>query len=79
MSEEVHSYKINPFGKREPILVSVNDAAHLLNLSKSYIYRETRAGNIPHVKIGSRVLFRVADLDEWIETQNPASQEPRYA
>jgi|YelNatPaOPRAMG01_1025707.scaffolds.fasta_scaffold100559_2 excisionase family DNA binding protein len=65
-----------PFPKRERILISVNEAAQMLNLSKSYIYRETRNRTIPHVRIGSRILFRVTDLNAWIEQQNqPALQE----
>jgi excisionase family DNA binding protein len=65
-----------PFPKREQILISVNEAAQMLNLSKSYLYRETRNRTIPHVRIGSRILFRVTDLNAWIEQQNqPALQE----
>jgi excisionase family DNA binding protein len=65
-----------PFPKKERILISVNEAAQMLNLSKSYLYRETRNRTIPHVRIGSRILFRVADLNAWIELQNqPALQE----
>jgi excisionase family DNA binding protein len=65
-----------PFPKKERILISVNEAAQMLNLSKSYLYRETRNRTIPHVRIGSRILFRVEDLDAWIELQNqPALQE----
>ncbi|SLM15627.1 hypothetical protein SPIROBIBN47_50094 [uncultured spirochete] len=65
-----------PFPRRERILISVNEAAQMLNLSKSYIYRETRNRTIPHVRIGSRILFRVTDLNAWIEQQNqPALQE----
>jgi excisionase family DNA binding protein len=65
-----------PFPKRERILISVNEAAQMLNLSKSYLYRETRNRTIPHVRIGSRILFRVTDLNAWIDQQNqPALQE----
>lgn len=65
-----------PFPKKERILISVNEAAQMLNLSKSYLYRETRNRTIPHVRIGSRILFRISDLNAWIEQQNqPALQE----
>lgn len=64
------------FPKKERILISVNEAAQMLNLSKSYLYRETRNRTIPHVRIGSRILFRLSDLNSWIEQQNqPALQE----
>jgi len=69
----------NPFGKREPILVDVDQATHLLSLSKSYIYREVKAGRIPHKKIGSRILFRVSELNTWIDNHDPDTQESRCA
>jgi len=69
MKDERFEYRIDPFGNRKPILVSVAEAAFLLNLSKSYIYRESQAGNIAHVKIGSRILFRMSDLNAWIDGQ----------
>jgi len=68
-----------PEGRREPILVDITHATRLLSLSKSYLYRETKAGNIPHVKIGSRILFRISDLDAWIDSQPSASRESRCA
>jgi excisionase family DNA binding protein len=67
------------FVKRERMLINVNEAAQMLNLSKSYIYREAHAGNIPHAKIGSRILFRIVDLDAWIDSQKPKEQETRCA
>jgi len=66
--------------RKERILYSVNEAAQMLNLSKSYLYRETRSGSIPHIRIGSRILFRLADLNSWIEQKNhPVVQEKSCA
>jgi len=79
MAEDTYGYRTNLQGKREPILVSVKEAAQLLNLSRSYLYRETKTGNIPHVKIGSRTLFQIIDLNTWIEGQKIDMQESRCA
>ena len=69
----------NPSEKREPILVDVDEVTHLLSLSKSYIYKEAKAGRIPHKKIGTRILFRVSDLNTWIDNHDPDTQESRCA
>lgn len=46
-------------------------------LSRSWIYREMRAGRFPEpVKIGERaVRWRVSDLDEWAESRPVAQGE----
>lgn len=76
MESKIPTNNSMPFPKKERILISVNEAAQMLNLSKSYLYRETHNRTIPHVRIGSRILFRIEDLNSWIEKQNhPALQE----
>lgn len=66
---ENNEEKMNPGNRNEPMLLDVQNAAKLLNLSRSYLYRETRARRIPHIKIGSRILFRTTDLQAWLEKQ----------
>jgi excisionase family DNA binding protein len=61
MAPGTSSERTFPEDRRKPILIDVDEATNLLSLSKSYLYRETRAGNIPHVKIGSRILFKLSD------------------
>jgi len=48
-------------------LLTINEAAEYLTLSKDYLYRLTSLRKIPFVKIGSRVMFRSDKLQEWIE------------
>ena len=43
----------------EPILVSVNDAAHILNLGRTSIYALIKAGRLVTVKVGRRTLVRM--------------------
>ena len=38
-------------------------------ISKDKLYAECRAGRIPHLKIGSKLLFRRATLEAWIREQ----------
>ncbi|AIQ22002.1 helix-turn-helix domain-containing protein [Paenibacillus sp. FSL H7-0737] len=42
-------------------------------ISKDKLYAECRAGRIPHMKIGSKLLFRRATLEAWISEQETAN------
>ncbi len=46
------------------LTLSVRDAARSLSISERTLYDWTRRGVVPHVRIGGRVLYRVAALDE---------------
>jgi excisionase family DNA binding protein len=50
---------------RQPL--TLEEAASYLRLSKSYIYKLTSSGMIPHYKPeGKLIYFEKAELDEWI-------------
>ena len=69
---DIQAYSKTPifFPKKEQLTVSIAKAAELLCLSKSYLYREARAGRIPAKKVGSRTLFTIDDLKAWIAKQD---------
>ena len=48
---------------QEKRLLDVEEAAKRLGLSPSTLYKKTKAQTIPHIKLGSRVLFDPSDLD----------------
>lgn len=57
-------------------ILTVNEVASLLKMSKSQVYEltreRTRAGDVrenplPVLRIGSSVRFRRADIDAWLE------------
>lgn len=51
-------------------LWSITDAAQYLQVPTSAIYKMTSAQStnpIPHVKLGGRLRFRKADIDEWLD------------
>lgn len=65
----------------EPILVSKALAARLLSISVDTFERAVMP-DIRRVRIGRRVLFRIADLGAWVEQQSAvplASEIPRHA
>jgi excisionase family DNA binding protein len=47
-------------------LLDIHQAAEYLGMSHRWLYRNYQAEQIPHVRIGSRILFRRTDLDQWI-------------
>jgi excisionase family DNA binding protein len=56
---------------REPVedrWLDVAGAAEHLSCPPSRIYSLTSAGRIPHEKDGSRLLFRVSELDAWVRS-----------
>lgn len=52
--------------KSEPGLLTIDQAAEFLCLSKSTIYKMTAERTIPHFKLSKRVYFKPQDLEEWV-------------
>lgn len=50
-------------------LLKIAEAAPFLRLSTAFVYRLTARGEIPHYKVGSRLLFDEDKLRGWLETR----------
>jgi excisionase family DNA binding protein len=66
--------------ENERLLLSAREAAERLGISEKTLWSYTiRAGNpkgtIPSVRIGSRVLYSVAALGDWIAQQQEYSMK----
>ena len=48
-------------------LLKPGDAARMLNISRSLVYRLIRSGEIPVVRINSTVRIKPSDLNNFIE------------
>jgi excisionase family DNA binding protein len=57
-------------------LLSVTQTADLLGIKKSTIYQYARRQLIPHVKLGSRLLFEREQLADWVR-RNRRAPTPR--
>ena len=44
---------------------TVDEAAQHLRVSKSWLYRQAAAGQVPVVRLGRSLRFRRTDLDAW--------------
>ena len=60
-------------------VLSFEEASRFLNLSKSYLYKLTSAGVIPHYKPqGKMIYFEKTALEEWLR-QNPVKTQAQIA
>ena len=60
-------------------VLSFEEASRFLNLSKSYLYKLTSAGVIPHDKPqGKMIYFEKTTLEEWLR-QNPVKTQEQIA
>ena len=53
----------------DPIAVDVSTAARLISSSSSTLEKDRSRGHlgVPYVKAGRRVLYRLSDLQSWLE------------
>jgi excisionase family DNA binding protein len=54
---------------KEPIAVSVADAARMIGISRAAMYPIVMSGAIPSFCIGTRRLIPLSGLREWIDGQ----------
>ena len=60
-------------------VLSFDEASEFLSLSKSYLYKLTSAGLIPHYKPqGKMIYFEKNILEEWLR-QNPVKTQAQIA
>ena len=45
------------------------EAARALGVSERWLWEQTKAGEIPRVKIGNTVLYYVASLEGWLRSR----------
>ena len=52
------------------------EVANLLNVSKSFVYDEIKAGRLPHVRIGARRIVIESDqLDRYLELRRYTAEQ----
>jgi excisionase family DNA binding protein len=51
------------------VMLTVSDLCDLLNVHKDWIYDECAKSRIPHVRLGRKILFRPAEIHQWISGQ----------
>lgn len=51
----------------EKYTISINEAAFLSGISKSTLYKRSASGELPVLKVGSRVLIKKTGFLEWLD------------
>jgi len=59
-----------------PLLIGIREAAQALGLSERTLWDLTKAGEIPHVRVGRRVLYDPNDLRAWVESLKKTPESP---
>jgi hypothetical protein len=61
-------------------LVNTSSAANYISIAAATLqyWRTTGAQKIPFIKVGGRVLYRISDLDQWLE-ENTFSHTGEYS
>jgi excisionase family DNA binding protein len=54
-------------------LITADEAAVILNVSKAWVYEQTRQRRMPHVRLGRYVRYRRSTLNAWLEEQESSS------
>lgn len=50
-------------------LLTIEELSSKLSISKGSLYNMTSKHSIPFVKVGKRIRFDEAEIDQWLETQ----------
>lgn len=58
--------------KQPERLVTAEEVAAHLGYEKGTIYSKVSRGEIPFVKLGHSVRFRLSEIDAWVRAQNEA-------
>ncbi len=60
-------------------LLEADDVAQYIGMTTDWIYREVRAGRMPHIRLGRYVRFRRESIDAWLSTRErgPATGRAR--
>ncbi len=56
-------------------LLSVDEVCEVLGMSKSWVYKQIRSGEIPSIRLGGSIKVQRADLEEYLE--NHRRHEPQ--
>ena len=56
----------SPTANREPLALSVEQAAKAAGLSRASLYLEMRAGRLKYIKIRARRVILLDDVREWL-------------
>jgi len=58
-------------------LLVASEVAELLRVTEAWVYAETRAKRLPHIRLGRYVRYRRAAIDDWLRRGEQTSRNKR--
>ena len=58
-------------------LLEAEDVANILGMRTDWVYREVRAGRLPHIRLGRAVRFRRESIEAWIQSRERGASARR--
>jgi len=58
-------------------LLEAEDVANYLGMRTDWVYREVRAGRLPHIRLGRAVRFRRESIEAWLESRERGASDRR--
>ncbi|VTS03028.1 helix-turn-helix domain-containing protein [Tuwongella immobilis] len=60
-----------------PLALHPCEAAKAMGISERLLWEQTKNGSVPHVRIGSRIVYPVKELTDWLtkKTQSNVVEE----
>jgi hypothetical protein len=62
----VHDETQKPTTDPYPLAYSACEAARAIGISERLLWAKTKSGEIPHRRVGTRVIYPVALLQKWL-------------
>ena len=59
-----------PVAEPRSRLLEADEVARYLGMRTDWVYREVRAGRLPHIRLGRAVRFRRESIEAWLESDN---------
>jgi excisionase family DNA binding protein len=59
----------------EPLALGAVEAARMLGIGTRTLWTLTKSGEIPHARVGRRVLYPLHDLRQWLAARTRGSDE----
>lgn len=57
-------------------LLTAEEVAGMIGMTTDWVYAETRAGRIPHVRLGRYRRYRRESIEEWLSALEAATMVP---
>jgi excisionase family DNA binding protein len=70
-SEETEAFQPPP----QRLTLTVDEAAATLGISRASAYEAVRRGQIPHIRIGSRILVPRSQLEKMLASDEPRAED----